>query len=108
VNVSWVFPYVNYYYEVKLGGVATVWSASYGWFPNSVQIFGEITNMVAQLPGDPSNRFGFKSAQYRVADNGSWLDMGVSPTNNQLGQYGVSQPATDWYLIWDKAGDCSG
>lgn len=90
----------RYEYDIKLAG-ESIYTYTAQWVPNSIQIFGEVLNRASQMPGDVTDKMNFKVADYRLGDF-MWRDMSVAPGTNQPASFGVGQPASDAYTIWDK------
>jgi hypothetical protein len=100
VRVSFRTPY--FYMEVKLAGVG--WAAFNMWMsPDSVQIFGEITNTAAQFPGDVANHVKFKNTDFTTSNTWDWREVNVPAFNTQPAYLGSDHPASGVYGVWDKA-----
>lgn len=80
-----------------------IWSASqYGSFvPGQYQIFGETHDWADQMPGGTGKHVTLNNSNYWTGANHT-AHLVTTPINTEQ-YYGVSNPSTSNYQIWDKS-----
>jgi hypothetical protein len=91
----------RYDMSVKLAGVGW-YTFPIMFYPDSAQVFGEISNKAAQFPGEVSSKVAIKEAEWKNG-LGSWsLIDDNSGSSGQPAEIGWGHPMPGKYQMWDK------